>query len=50
MPTLFPCGLTRREAIWEMGGGFAGVALAGLLAAESRADAPPADTPLAPKK
>jgi len=27
----YPCGLSRREAIWEMGGGFAGVALAGLL-------------------
>ena len=33
MRSLFPCGLTRRELIWEMGGGFAGVALAGLLAA-----------------
>jgi hypothetical protein len=28
----YPCGLTRREMVWEMGGGFAGVALAGLLA------------------
>jgi len=27
----FPCGLTRRELVWEMGGGFAGLALAGLL-------------------
>lgn len=26
----FPCGRTRREFVWEMGGGFAGVALAGL--------------------
>jgi hypothetical protein len=42
----FPCGLTRREALWEMGGGFAGVALAGLLAAdESRASG----GPLAPR-
>ncbi len=32
MKHLFPCGLTRRELVWEMGGGFAGVALAGLLA------------------
>src|SRR5688572_27548725 len=27
----FPCGLTRREALWELGGGFAGLALAALL-------------------
>ncbi|MCY2967970.1 MAG: DUF1501 domain-containing protein [Planctomycetota bacterium] len=30
----FPCGQTRREFVWEMGGGFAGTALAGLLASE----------------
>jgi len=30
----FPCGLTRREAVWQMGGGFAGLALADLLGAE----------------
>ena len=29
---LFPCGVTRREFIWEMGGGFAGLALTSLLA------------------
>ncbi len=29
---LFPCGLTRRELVWQMGGGFAGLALADLLA------------------
>ena len=28
----FPCGQTRREFVWEMGGGFAGTALAALLA------------------
>lgn len=28
---LFPCGLTRREAVWQMGGGFAGLALSSLL-------------------
>ncbi len=28
----FPCGLTRREFVWEMGGGFTGVALTSLLA------------------
>jgi hypothetical protein len=31
-PRQFPCGLSRREFIWQMGGGFAGTALAGLLA------------------
>ena len=29
---LFPCGQSRREFIWQMGGGFAGTALAGMLA------------------
>jgi hypothetical protein len=28
---LYPCGQTRREFVWEMGGGFAGLALTGLL-------------------
>ncbi len=28
---LYPCGVTRREFVWEMGGGFAGLALTGLL-------------------
>jgi hypothetical protein len=54
MNRFFPCGLTtRRELLWEMGGGFVGVALAGMLAAEARAAPPVADTPgspLAPKK
>ncbi len=51
MPSLFPCGLTRRELIWEMGGGFTGVALAGLLASESVAHASgSSEPPLAPKK
>ena len=27
----FPCGETRREFVWQMGAGFAGVALSGLL-------------------
>ncbi|MCA9149022.1 MAG: DUF1501 domain-containing protein [Planctomycetales bacterium] len=27
----FPCDLTRREWVWQMGGGFVGTALAGLL-------------------
>ena len=28
----YPCGQTRREFVWEMGGGFTGVALTSLLA------------------
>lgn len=30
----FPCGLTRRELVWEMGGGFASLALTSLLSAD----------------
>src|SRR5881628_2862737 len=45
MTNLFPCGLTRRELLWEMGGGFAGLALLDLLVRDARAD-----SPLAPKK
>ncbi len=30
----FPCGKTRREFVWEMGGGFAGLALSSLLAGD----------------
>ncbi|MBM4096137.1 MAG: DUF1501 domain-containing protein [Planctomycetes bacterium] len=45
MNRLFPCGLARRELLWEMGGGFAGVALAGMLGREARADGP-----LAPRR
>lgn len=29
--TQFPCGLTRRQSLWQMGGGFAGLALTALL-------------------
>ncbi len=56
---LFPCRLTRREFVWQMGGGFAGVALASLLdgddffarpaAAESGTSASAPAGPLAPK-
>ena len=28
---LFPCGQTRRQSLWQMGGGFAGLALTALL-------------------
>jgi hypothetical protein len=55
-PRLFPCGLTRREVVWEMGGGFAGLALTALLSADGffgrhlRAAAKVKDTsPLAPR-
>lgn len=32
LTNLFPCNHTRREFVWEMGGGIAGLALSGLLA------------------
>lgn len=48
----YPCGLTRREFVWEMGGGMAGWALASLLGAGGffvrHAQASSSD-PLAPK-
>ena len=31
---MFPCGQTRREAVWNMGAGFAGTAMTGLLAGD----------------
>lgn len=31
---LYPCGKSRREFLWEMGNGFAGLALGGLLAGD----------------
>ena len=52
----FPCGVTRRECVWEMGAGFAGLALASLMGegffARHVAAAPAAQSlnPLAPKK
>ena len=50
----FPCGITRRELVWEMGGGFAGVALASMLhrdrlLANNTTEAKSASSPLAPK-
>ncbi len=51
----FPCGLTRREFVWEMGAGFAGLALASLLDADgffgrhANAATAAAVNPLAPK-
>ena len=52
---MFPCGRTRREFVWEMGGGFAGLALSSLLAREGffarhAAAAPATSSALAPKR
>ena len=50
---LFPCGQTRRELVWQMGGGFAGLALTSLLSADGFFDrhgqAKTSDGPLSPK-
>jgi hypothetical protein len=53
---LYPCGVTRREFVWEMGAGFAGLALAALLDGDGffarharAAENAPATGPLAPK-
>jgi hypothetical protein len=52
----FPCGHTRREFVWEMGAGFAGLALTSLLegdgffARHARAASPsPSANPLSPR-
>src|SRR5438067_665101 len=49
-----PCRRTRREFLWQMGGGFVGTALTYLLAQDGffagRAAAAPVSNPLAPKK
>jgi hypothetical protein len=39
VPNRTQCGRTRREFLWEVGGGFAGLALAQLLQSDARADA-----------
>src|SRR5882762_941011 len=55
-PNPTPCGRTRREILWEVGGGFAGLALVDLLSRDgfftSRASAKPPTEGylLAPKK
>jgi hypothetical protein len=52
---LTPCGRTRREFLWEAGGGFVGTALTYLLAQDgffagaARAAEPAPNSPLAPK-
>src|SRR5207253_9317411 len=56
-PNLTPCGRTRREFLWQVGGGFAGLALIDLLSREGFFESPAvaADSvkygsnPLAPK-
>ncbi|MFO0918666.1 MAG: DUF1501 domain-containing protein [Planctomycetaceae bacterium] len=56
--SFFPCGVTRREFVWEMGGGFVGTALAGMLALDwlaptsllANSPAPAGVNPLEPKK
>ncbi len=37
LPNRTPCGLTRREYLWQVGGGFAGLALADLMGTEASA-------------
>src|SRR5688572_9395217 len=56
-PPLTPCGHTRREFLWEAGGGFAGTALTYLLARDGFFGAPlqaaestAVASPLLPKK
>ncbi len=56
-PKFTPCGISRREMLWEAGGGFVGTALTYLLAqdgffgrAAQAAELTPASSALAPKK
>ena len=44
-----PCGETRREFLWEAGGGFAGMALTSMLSADGFFGATRADDSLRPK-
>ena len=54
MDAFFPCGQTRREYVWQMGGGFAGLALSSLLAEDGfafgREEKAVGSSPLAAKK
>ena len=43
IPNCTPWGQTRREFLWQVGGGFAGLALADLMAGEARAASPLAE-------
>ena len=53
---MFPCGHTRREFVWEMGGGFAGLALTGLMSGtglgprQAHTATAPSQEPLLPQK
>src|SRR5438128_9329503 len=50
-PNRTPCGRTRREFLWEIGGGFAGLALIDLLARDgyfATAQTPVANSPGSP--
>jgi Protein of unknown function (DUF1501) len=51
IPNPTPCGRTRREFLWQVGGGFAGLALIDLLSRDGffAARAAEAEHPLAPK-
>src|SRR5438128_7126918 len=53
-PNLTPCGRTRREFLWEVGGGFAGLALIDLLSRDgffaNQASAADAGYLLSPRK
>jgi hypothetical protein len=51
VPNRTPCGRTRREFLWEVGGGFAGLALIDLLSRDGLLEAAPNAVPdlLAPK-
>ena len=51
IPHHTPCGRTRREFLWQAGGGFAGLALTDLLASQALGASPPAGkTPHFPAK
>ncbi|HRH96715.1 MAG TPA: DUF1501 domain-containing protein, partial [Prosthecobacter sp.] len=43
IPNLTPCGQTRREFLWQVGGGFAGLALADLMTTDAFAASPLAE-------
>ena len=47
IPNPTPCGRTRREFLWRVGGGFAGLALLDLLGRDGYFASPP--SPLAPR-
>jgi hypothetical protein len=50
IPNRTPCGETRREFLWQVGGGFAGLALADLLQAEDRPNSSFGRTPHFPAR